>query len=204
MDCSTPASKHNERAENFRLSRQRARDRALRCRHHWTAELSFQIEARCIELEVSVPDACRANWLYRHFTGQAELPPRLASAENHLEVLVNQGRFGFLMRLVRRAFATDPTGPVEELADLVFRLPKRTLRLKGCFGDIPPDGELMGSIPTITPALLAELIRHATSAILVLDGHPLYFRALYHQGRVHRIGEVTSHRREAGKGVRRH
>jgi hypothetical protein len=111
------------------------------------------------------------------------------NAKLHYEILDNQGQHGFLMRMVRRG--QDPMGLPIDLDEFVFRVPKAGLHVRRNGQDIT---EQVGDNEAawITPTSLVDHFRHVGRCVLLGPWGVLHVNRLYHNGRVHRVGEDWS------------
>lgn len=162
----------------YRASRAMARHR-WRGRRARLAEVRFAI--RGSELTVIVGScnagAAEASW---RLIGILDMPDHTMGRQLHMEVISHEGKYGFLVRLVKRLYAEEFPEGVQDHAEYVFRV-ARTHPILCDFDPWEKDRWAWTDI-ILRPCTLAALVRYAHGCTVILGGTPIAVSTLYYRG----------------------
>lgn len=169
-------------------SRQRSRER-WRGRTCVSPDwVKYDFGDRSLEIKLSMRDVPKLESIQKGLLGPVPDGERYSGSWTEMEVLDPQGRYGTLVRIVRRGFYRDGSG-ADDLAEFVFRVRKSpaVLRCGDLDFDVHGHQELAGSAFTrpITASVLVSLFEAAAHCTVTLGGELLWVQSLYHQSRLH-------------------
>ena len=165
-------------------ARTRLRDRRARFKH---ATVTLDLDEMVLALEVSRLPSPMSRGLWRQFTGLIMFPEDVRRTQMHLEVLKNLGRDGFLLRMVSRGYTRHGTPPCRDLREFIFHVPADPMSVIAERSD--PSGHSDWSLPRLTPTRLVDGFTSALECVVLLGGVMMHVGAIYHNGRLHRVGE---------------
>ena len=173
-----------------RASWEQARQRWRRENHLYRGEVRWELATGEMEIYLHVRPRNNPDTIHMKLIGPPTQPQRLKGTWLELEILEGQGKYGILMRLVRRGFLSGG-GRMVDLAEFAFRLDQKPIKCRWRDLDESEGEVIQGSAleQVLTPNTLVWHVSRCRNLTVVLTGGLMLVSHIYHRGRVHQIGE---------------
>ena len=153
-----------------------------RGKHRFSAEVTYCPHERLLEFRIPIRPRRFAFNIRNRLLGIDSNDCRKRDGKLHFEVMGDEGPDAFLMRIVRRS--TSRAGKSSK-TQFVFRVRSSSLTI---LRHQDGDWRLPNSI-FCQPALISITFQQAAECVILMAGHDFRVETLFHDGRVHTLGE---------------